>query len=270
MSLKYLNPQTPSSRFSAFVSRTNLWRGKPHKPLLVSKSSTGGRNAYGRITVRHKGGGHKQRYRIINFKYHGFATARVERVEYDPNRTSFIALIKCIETSRFFYVPAVSGLKRGDLLYSNSNSPDNGNLLKLGDIPIGSEISCIETKIGCGAQFVRAAGTSARLVGRVGSYVLVKLPSGTTLRISAYCTALVGSMSNSDHKNIKLGKAGRKRWLGIRPTVRGVAMNPVDHPHGGGEGRTSGGRHPVTPWGLGTKGTKTVIKKKKSLRLGND
>ena len=270
MSLKYLKPQTPSSRSSTFVSRSGLWSGKPHKALLVAKASTGGRNSYGRITVRHRGGAHKKRYRIINFKYHGFSSARVERVEYDPNRTSFIALVKCIKTGKFFYVPAVANTKRGDLLRSDSKSPDKGNLLRLGDIPVGSEISCIEIKIGCGAQLVRSAGTSARLVGRIGSYVLVKLPSGTSLRVSSDCKALIGSISNPDHKNIKLGKAGRKRWLGFRPSVRGVAMNPVDHPHGGGEGRTSGGRHPVTPWGFGTKGSKTVIKKKRSMRFFND
>ncbi len=272
VSLKNFNPITPSLRSLVSVSRSLLSRSSPYKPLLSSMKSSGGRNSYGRITTRHRGGGSKRRYRIIDFKFSSFTNAVVQTLEYDPNRTSFIALVRDLSTGSFSYIPAVDGVRRGSVVNSSDDSlPESGNSLLLKKVPIGSLVSCLEIKPGRGAQICRSAGCSARIMGRMGDYVLVKLPSGITMKLLSSCRALVGSISNPDHKNIKLGKAGKNRWLGFRPAVRGVAMNPIDHPHGGGEGRTSGGRHPVSPWGVPTKGYKTVKKsqKNKKRRVNN-
>ncbi|EED34604.1 ribosomal protein L2 [Luminiphilus syltensis NOR5-1B] len=236
----------------------DLHKGAPHAPLLEKQSKSGGRNNAGRITTRHIGGGHKHHYRVIDFKRNKDGIpAKVERLEYDPNRTAHIALMLYADGERR-YIIAPKGIKAGDTLYSGSTAPIKaGNCLPLRNIPVGSVIHCIEMKPGRGAQLARSAGASVQLVAREGQYATVRLRSGETRRVPVDCRATLGEVSNSEHSLRKLGKAGAARWRGVRPTVRGVAMNPVDHPHGGGEGKTSGGRHPVSPWGQPTKGYKT-------------
>jgi large subunit ribosomal protein L2 len=251
-------PTSAGRRFVVKVVNPELYKGAPHKPLLVAKSKTGGRNNAGRITTRHRGGGHKQHYRLIDFKRNKDGIpAIVERLEYDPNRTANIALLKYKDGERL-YILAPRGVAAGDQLMSGSGAPIRpGNAMPLRSIPVGSVIHCVELKPGKGAQLVRSAGASAQLVAREGSHATLRLRSGEMRRVLVECRATLGEVGNSEHNLQSLGKAGAKRWRGVRPTVRGVAMNPVDHPHGGGEGKTSGGRHPVSPWGLPTKGHKT-------------
>ena len=258
MVLKSHNPTTPSRRSLIIVDRSGLWNGSPVKSLTEGKNKNGGRNNNGRITARRIGGGHKKKYRIIDFKRKKFGvSATVERLEYDPNRTAFIALIK-YEDGDLSYIIAPQRLRVGDKVISGSDAPIKpGNALPLNSIPVGTIVHNIEMKFGKGAQIARSAGTYAQLVGKDSGYALLRLSSGEQRMVRSECMATVGAVSNPDQQNIKLGSAGRKRWLGKRPSVRGVAMNPIDHPHGGGEGRTSGGRHPVSPWGKPTKGKKT-------------
>jgi large subunit ribosomal protein L2 len=258
MALKTFNPTTPSQRQLVLVDRSDVWKGKPEKSLTVGKVKTGGRNNFGHITTRHIGGGHKQRYRLIDFKRNKFdVPATVERIEYDPNRTAFIALIK-YEDGTLSYILAPQRLKEGKSIVSGERVDIRpGNALPLKNIPVGTIIHNIEMKPGRGGQLARAAGSYAQLTGKDYGYALLKLRSGEVRLVRSECMATIGAVSNPDHQNIVIGKAGRNRWKGKRPTVRGVAMNPVDHPHGGGEGKTSGGRHPVTPWGLPTKGKRT-------------
>jgi large subunit ribosomal protein L2 len=240
------------------VASPELHKGKPYEPLLEKQNKCAGRNNNGRITVRHRGGGSKQRYRLIDFKRDKDGlSAKVERIEYDPNRTSHIALLLYVDGVRR-YIIAPNGLKQGDKVMSGEQaSIQIGNCMRMRDIPLGTNIHCIELKPGKGAQIARSAGTSAQLVAKEGHHATVRLRSGEMRKILSECRATIGEVSNTEHQLRSLGKAGAKRWRGIRPTVRGVAMNPVDHPHGGGEGRTSGGRHPVSPWGTPTKGFKT-------------
>jgi len=235
-----------------------LHKGEPYDALTEAQTKTGGRNHFGRITVRHRGGGHKQHYRIIDFKRDKEGIAcRVERVEYDPNRTAHIALLCYVDGERR-YIIAPKGIQVGTQLMTGTDAPiKDGNTLPLRNMPIGTTVHCVEMKPGKGAQLARSAGASAQLVARESGYATLRLRSGEMRKVPVECRATVGEVSNSEHNLRKLGKAGAKRWLGIRPTVRGVVMNPVDHPHGGGEGRTSGGRHPVSPWGTPTKGYKT-------------
>jgi large subunit ribosomal protein L2 len=256
-------PTSPGRRFVVKVVNPDLHKGAPHKALLESQSRTGGRNNAGRITTRHRGGGHKQHYRLIDFKRNKDGVpAVVERLEYDPNRTANIALLKYADGERR-YIIAPRGVAAGDELMSGASAPiRSGNTLELRSIPVGSVVHCIELKPGKGAQVARSAGTSAQLVAREGTYATLRLRSGEMRRVLTSCRATLGEVSNSEHNLASLGKAGAKRWRGVRPTVRGVAMNPVDHPHGGGEGRTSGGRHPVSPWGVPTKGKKTRSNKR--------
>jgi len=251
-------PTSPGRRFVVRVVNPDLHKGAPHKPLLDKKSKTGGRNNAGRITTRHRGGGHKQHYRIVDFKRNKDGIpAKVERLEYDPNRTAFLALMLYADGSRA-YIIAPKGVKAGDVLVSGEDAPIKaGNCLPIRNIPVGSQIHCVELKPGKGAQMVRTAGGSCQLVAREGAYATLRLRSGEMRKVLSDCRATLGEVSNSEHNLRSLGKAGASRWRGVRPTVRGVAMNPVDHPHGGGEGRTSGGRHPVSPWGTPTKGYKT-------------
>ena len=251
-------PTSPGRRHVVRVVSEDLHKGAPHKPLLEKQSRNGGRNNNGRITTRHVGGGHKQHYRIIDFKRtKDGIPAKVERLEYDPNRTAHIALLLFADGERR-YIIAPKGVQAGDVLQSGSAAPiKTGNCLPLRNIPVGSVIHAIELKPGKGAQLARSAGASVQLVAREGQYATVRLRSGEMRKVLADCRATLGEVSNSEHSLRKLGKAGAARWRGVRPTVRGVAMNPVDHPHGGGEGRTSGGRHPVSPWGTPTKGYKT-------------
>ena len=258
-------PTSPGRRFVVQVKTPELHKGAPYAPLLEKKSKSGGRNNKGRITTRHRGGGHKQHYRIIDFKRtKDGIPARVERLEYDPNRSSHIALMLYADGERR-YIIAPKGVKVGDQLESGISAPIRaGNALPLRNIPVGSTVHCIELKPGKGAQVARSAGTSAQLVAREGAFATLRLRSGEQRRVPAECRATVGEVGNSEHSLRSLGKAGATRWRGKRPTVRGVAMNPVDHPHGGGEGRTTGGRHPVTPWGKPTKGYKTRRRKKPS------
>ena len=250
-------PTSPGRRFVISV-KSDLHKGKPHKALLEKKSKNGGRNNHGRITVRHQGGGHKQFYRIIDFKRNKLnVPGTVERLEYDPNRTAHIALIKYIDGERR-YILAPSKIKVGDQVLSAEKTEINpGNAMLLEHVPLGTNVHCVEMKPGKGAQIARSAGTSARLVAKEGIYATLRLQSGEMRKILSACKATLGTVSNQENNLRSLGKAGAKRWRGVRPTVRGVAMNPVDHPHGGGEGRTSGGRHPSTPWGIPTKGYKT-------------
>ncbi|WP_422136687.1 50S ribosomal protein L2 [Endozoicomonas sp. ALD040] len=256
-------PTSPGRRFVVKVVNPDLHKGRPHAPLVEKKSKSGGRNNAGRITTRHRGGGHKQHYRIVDFRRNKDGIpAIVERLEYDPNRTAHIALLKYMDGERR-YIIAPKGVKAGDELYSGVDAPIKpGNTLPLRNIPQGSLVHCVELKPGKGAQMMRSAGTSAQVVARDGAYVTLRLRSGEMRKVLADCRATLGEASNSEHNLRSLGKAGAKRWRGVRPTVRGVAMNPVDHPHGGGEGRTSGGRHPVTPWGVPTKGRKTRSNKR--------
>ena len=251
-------PTSPGRRHVVRVVSEDLHKGAPHKPLLEKQSRNGGRNNNGRITTRHVGGGHKQHYRIIDFKRtKDGIPAKVERLEYDPNRTAHIALLLFADGERR-YIIAPKGVKAGDVLQSGSAAPiKTGNCLPLRNIPVGSVVHAIELKPGKGAQMARSAGASVQLVAREGQYATLRLRSGEMRKVLADCRATIGEVSNSEHSLRKLGKAGAARWRGVRPTVRGVAMNPVDHPHGGGEGRTSGGRHPVSPWGTPTKGYKT-------------
>jgi len=256
-------PTSPGRRFVVSVKNEDLWKGKPHAPLLEPKSKSGGRNNNGRITTRHIGGGHKQHYRKVDFKRNKVGVpAVVERLEYDPNRSAHIALLKYLDGERA-YIIAPKKLRAGDQVVSGEDAPIKvGNCLPMRNIPVGSVIHCIELKPGKGAQMARSAGAYAQLVAREGTYVTLRLRSGEMRKVLAECRATIGEVGNSDHSLRKLGKAGATRWRGVRPTVRGVAMNPVDHPHGGGEGRTSGGRNPVTPWGVPTKGKKTRSNKR--------
>src|SRR5450631_2127471 len=258
MALKSFKPTTPGVRQLVIVDRSGLYKGKPIKALTEGKSEKGGRNNTGRITVRFRGGGHKQTYRIIDFKRRKFdSPATVERLEYDPNRTSFIALVRYADGEQA-YIIAPQRLAVGDEVIAGLQADVKpGNAMALANMPVGTIVHNIEMKIGKGGAMVRSAGTYAQVVGRDQGYVIVRLNSGEQRLIHGQCFATVGAVSNPDHMNISLGKAGRTRWLGRRPHNRGVTMNPVDHPHGGGEGRTSGGRHPVSPWGKPTKGKKT-------------
>lgn len=257
MALVKTKPTSPGRRFVVKVVNKDLHKGEPWAALVEKKSKTGGRNNTGRITTRHRGGGHKQRYRIIDFKRDKDGIgARVERIEYDPNRTANIALLVYLDGERR-YVLAPKGVKPDDQLMSGREAPIKpGNCLPLSNIPVGTTVHCIEMKPGKGAQMIRSAGGYAQLVAREGAYATLRLRSGEMRKVQILCRATIGEVGNGEHSLCKLGKAGAKRWQGVRPTVRGVAMNPVDHPHGGGEGRTSGGRHLVSPWGMPTKGLK--------------
>ncbi len=256
-------PTSAGRRFVVRVKNDELHKGSGYAPLLQKKSKSGGRNNNGRITTRHIGGGHKQHYRVVDFKRNKDGIpGKVERLEYDPNRTAHLALVLYADGERR-YIIAPKGVSAGTPILSGAESDIKpGNAMQLRDIPVGTTIHCIEIKPGKGAQIARSAGTSAQLVAREGAYVTLRLRSGEIRKIHIDCKATIGEVSNSEHSLRKLGKAGATRWRGIRPTVRGVAMNPVDHPHGGGEGRTSGGRHPVSPWGTPTKGYKTRSNKR--------
>ena len=263
MAVVKTKPTSAGRRFVVKVVNADLHKGQPYAPLVAKKSKTGGRNNNGHITTRHRGGGHKQRYRIIDFKRNKEGIpAVVERLEYDPNRTAHIALIRYADGERA-YIIAPNNLRAGDSIEAGVSAPiKTGNCLPLRNIPLGSVIHCVEMKPGKGAQIARSAGASVQLVAREGEHATLRLRSGEMRKVPADCRAVIGEVSNSEHNLRSLGKAGAKRWKGIRPTVRGVAMNPVDHPHGGGEGRTSGGRHPVSPWGTPTKGYKTRTNKR--------
>ena len=263
MPLKSYKPTTPGQRQLVIVDRSDLWKGKPEKSLTEGLRSQGGRNSTGRVTVRFRGGGHKRRYRIIDFKRNKFdVAATVERLEYDPNRSAFIALVR-YEDGELAYILAPQRLGAGDQVVTVQRVDIKpGNALPLKNIPVGTVVHNVELKPGKGGQLARSAGTYVQLVGKDQGYAQLRLSSGELRMVRGECMATIGAVSNPDQQNISLGKAGRKRWLGRRPHVRGVAMNPIDHPHGGGEGRTSGGRHPVTPWGKPTKGKKTRNNKK--------
>ena len=258
MALKTFNPTTPSQRHLVGVDRRELWKGKPKKALTTGLRGKGGRNNTGRTTVRWRGGGHKRRYRIVDFKRQKLdQPATVERLEYDPNRTAFIALIRYPD-GEFAYILAPQRLRAGDTVVSGDRvDVKPGNAMPMSNMPVGTIIHNVEMKPGKGGQIARAAGTYAQLVGRDQGHALLRLSSGELRLVRAECRATIGAVSNPDQQNTVIAKAGRNRWLGHRPSVRGVAMNPIDHPHGGGEGRSSGGRHPVTPWGKPTKGKKT-------------
>ncbi len=259
MALKHFNPVTPSQRGTVLIDRSELWKGAPVKGLTEGKHSSGGRNQHGRITVRFRGGGHKRAYRLVDFKRRTKfgVPAIVERLEYDPNRTAFIALLK-YQDGELAYILAPQRLKAGDpVIAAEKADIKPGNAMPMAAIPVGTIIHNIELKPGAGGKLARSAGTFAQLVGKDQGYAQVKLQSGELRLIRSECMASIGAVSNPDNSNQQLGKAGRNRWLGKKPHNRGVVMNPVDHPHGGGEGRTSGGRHPVTPWGKPTKGAKT-------------
>jgi len=259
MALKTFNPRTPGQRQLVIVNRSGLWNGKPEKSLTEGLTKSGGRNNFGRATARRRGGGHKRAYRIIDFKRRKFDVAgKVERLEYDPNRSAFIALIR-YEDGELAYILAPQRLAEGDTVVAGQSNVDvkPGNAMPLRSMPVGTIIHNVELKPGRGGQMARSAGAYAQIVGRDQGYTVVRLGSGEQRLVHGTCMATVGAVSNPDHSNASLGKAGRSRWLGRRPSVRGVAMNPIDHPHGGGEGRTSGGRHPVTPWGKPTKGKRT-------------
>ena len=251
-------PTSPGRRFQVRVVNPDLHKGEPVKALVEKKSKSGGRNNGGRITTRHRGGGHKQRYRVVDFKRNKDGIpAVVERLEYDPNRTANLALLKYADGERR-YIIAPRGIKVDDAIHSGSQAPiKTGNCLPLRSIPVGTTVHCIELKPGKGAQIGRSAGAAVQLVAREGAHATLRLRSGEMRKVLSDCRATIGEVGNTEHNLRKLGKAGATRWRGVRPTVRGVAMNPVDHPHGGGEGKTSGGRHPVSPWGVPTKGFKT-------------
>jgi large subunit ribosomal protein L2 len=258
MAIKKTKPTSPIRRFTTYLVQAGGNKNTPHKPLLAKKTRKGGRDNRGLISVRHQGGGHKQRYRIIDFRRDKIGIpAKVETIEYDPNRSANIALL-CYRDGERRYILAPDGLQVGGTVIS---APDAdivaGNALPLRAIPLGTQVHNIELRPNKGGQMVRSAGGSAQLLAREGSYAQLRLPSGEVRRVHVECYATIGQVGNLDHENVTVGKAGRNRWAGKRPTVRGVVMNPVDHPHGGGEGRTSGGRHPVTPWGVPTKGKKT-------------
>ena len=263
MPLIKAKPTSPGRRFVVQVSTPGLHKGEPHAALLAPKSRTGGRNNGGRITSRHRGGGHKQRYRIIDFKRDkNGVPAKVERIEYDPNRSAHIALLLFADGERR-YILAPKGVKTGDEIHSGSDAPIKpGNAMPIRNIPVGTLIHNIEMKLGKGGQIARSAGSSAQLVARTGEHATLRLRSGEMRKILADCIATIGEVGNTEHGLRSLGKAGATRWRGKRPTVRGVAMNPVDHPHGGGEGRTAGGRHPVSPWGTPAKGYRTRSNKR--------
>jgi large subunit ribosomal protein L2 len=258
MALKTFKPTTPSQRQLVLVDRSELYKGKPVKGLVEGQHSTGGRNNYGRITVRWRGGGHKQAYRVIDFKRRKLdVPGTVERLEYDPNRTAFIALIRYAD-GELAYILAPQRLAVGDAVIASMHADVKpGNAMPLAAMPVGTIVHNIEMKLGAGGKIARSAGTYAQYVGRDQGYAILRLNSGEQRLVNQNCFATIGAVSNPDHGNINIGKAGRNRWLGKKPGVRGVVMNPVDHPHGGGEGRSSGGRHPVTPWGKPTKGKKT-------------
>ena len=268
MALKNFKPVTSTRRHLVLVDHSELHKGKPVKKLTVGLTGNGGRNNFGRITARRRGGGHKRKYRMVDFKRQKFdVAATVERLEYDPNRTAFIALIKYTD-GEVSYILAPQRLAVGDQVVSGERCDIKpGNAMPMNNIPVGTIIHNIEMKPGKGGQIARAGGTYAQLIGRDQGYAQLKLTSGELRMVRGECMATIGAVSNPDQANIKIGKAGRKRWLGKRPSVRGVAMNPVDHPHGGGEGRTSGGRHPVTPWGKPTKGKRTRKRSAQSNRL---
>lgn len=251
-------PTSPGSRFVVRVKTDGLHKGKPHEKLVAKKTKTGGRNNNGRITTRHTGGGHKQRYRVIDFKRDKYGVpGKIERFEYDPNRSAHIALILYKDGERR-YIVAPKGVKIGQEIVSGKIAPvAPGNCMPMRNIPVGTQIHCVELKPGKGAQLARSAGATIQLVAKEGAYSTLRLRSGEMRKVHQECSAVIGEVGNAEHNLISLGKAGASRWRGKRPVVRGVAMNPVDHPHGGGEGRTSGGRHPVSPWGQPTKGYKT-------------
>lgn len=258
MALRTYKPTTPSRRQLVLVDRSELWKGEPVKRLVEGLNKSGGRNNHGHTTVRHRGGGHKRRYRALDFKRRKFdVPATVERLEYDPNRTAFIALLR-YEDGEQSYILAPQRLTQGDRVVSGEQADIKpGNAMPMKNIPVGTVIHNVEMRPGGGGKLARAAGTYAQLVGKDAGYALLRLSSGEQRMVRAECMATIGAVSNPDQKNIVIGKAGRSRWKGRRPRVRGVAMNPIDHPHGGGEGKTSGGRHPVTPWGKPTKGKRT-------------
>ncbi len=262
MAIKRFRPTSAGRRFMTVSAFEEITRSEPEKSLVRPIKKSGGRNNRGRITCRHVGGGHKRRYRIIDFKRDKRGIpARVTSIEYDPNRSARIALLTYADGEKR-YILAPKELKVGDAINAGPGSEIRpGNALPLADIPLGTLVHNVELKPGKGGQMARSAGTYAQLLAKEGDYAALRLPSGEVRKVRMECYATVGQVGNEDHENIKLGKAGRARWLGIRPTVRGVAMNPIDHPHGGGEGRTSGGRHPVTPWGVPTKGKKTRTNK---------
>ncbi len=263
MGVRQSRPVTPGRRGMSHLDFSEVTRSKPERSLVRPKPKKAGRNTHGRITMRHKGGGHKQHYRLIDFKRNkdGIA-AKVERIEYDPNRTAFIALVKYKDGEQS-YILAPQRLAAGDKIVAGEQVDIKpGNAMPIGNMPVGTIVHNVELKIGKGGQIARSAGTYAQIVGRDQGYVTVRLNSGEQRLVHGQCFATVGAVSNPDHMNISIGKAGRNRWLGKRPHNRGVAMNPIDHPHGGGEGRTSGGRHPVTPWGIPTKGKKTRANKR--------
>ncbi|CUW39164.1 50S ribosomal subunit protein L2 [Magnetospirillum sp. XM-1] len=263
MALKTFKPTTPGRRQLVLVDRSELWKGKPEKGLTEGLRSKGGRNNTGRVTVRWRGGGHKRRYRIIDFKRNKFdVAATVERLEYDPNRTAFIALVSYADGEKA-YIIAPQRLAVGDQVIASEKADIKpGNAMPLKNIPVGTVVHNVELKVGKGGQLARSAGTYVQLVGKDQGYAQLRLASGELRMVRGECMATIGAVSNPDQQNVSLGKAGRAVWMGRRPSVRGVAMNPIDHPHGGGEGRTSGGRHPVTPWGKPTKGKKTRSNKK--------
>jgi large subunit ribosomal protein L2 len=263
MPLIKAKPTSPGRRFVVQVSTPGLHKGEPHAALLAPKSRTGGRNNGGRITSRHRGGGHKQRYRIIDFKRDKLGVpAKVENIEYDPNRSAHIALLLFADGERR-YILAPKGVKAGDEIHNGSDAPIKpGNAMPMRNIPVGTLIHNIELKLGKGGQIARSAGSSAQLVARTGEHATLRLRSGEMRKVLADCIATIGEVGNTEHGLRSLGKAGATRWRGKRPTVRGVAMNPVDHPHGGGEGRTAGGRHPVSPWGTPAKGYRTRSNKR--------
>ncbi len=265
MAIIQCKPTSPARRFVIKIQNPELHKGKPFAALVAKQSKTGGRNSGGRITTRHHGGGHKQQYRLIDFRRNNDGISGVvERLEYDPNRTAYIALIKYINGARA-YIVAPKDLKVGDPVVSGSDAPIKiGNCLPLRNIPIGSFVHCVELKPGKGAQIARTAGATVQLIAKEGQYAVLRLRSGEMRKILVDCRATMGEVSNSEHNLRSLGKAGASRWRGIRPTVRGVVMNPVDHPHGGGEGKTAAGRHPVSPWGQKTKGLKTRRNKRTS------
>jgi large subunit ribosomal protein L2 len=263
MAIIKAKPTSAGRRGVVTVTTPGLHKGRPHEPLVEKLNKSSGRNNLGRVTVRHRGGGHKQHYRIVDFdRRKDGITAKVERLEYDPNRSAHIALLLYADGERR-YIIAPKGLEVGQTVRSGSDSPiQAGNCLPLRNIPVGATVHCVELKPGKGAQLGRSAGAGIQYVAREGAYATLRLRSGEMRRVAIECRAVIGEVGNNEHSLRQLGKAGAKRWRGIRPTVRGVAMNPVDHPHGGGEGRTSGGRHPVSPWGQPTKGYKTRTNKR--------
>ena len=263
MALKSYSPSTPGRRGLISIDRSGLWKGAPEKSLTEGLTKKGGRNNFGRITARRRGGGNKRRYRVVDFRRtKRDVPAKVERIEYDPNRSAFIALVR-YEDGELSYILAPQRLGVGDTVVAAAKADVKpGNAMPLSAVPVGTIVHNVELKAGRGGQMARAAGSYVQLVGRDGGYALLRLSSGEVRMVRGECMATVGAVSNPDNANTKLGKAGRKRWMGKRPAVRGVAMNPIDHPHGGGEGRTSGGRHPVTPWGKPTKGARTRHNKK--------